>query len=70
MEWTAETLPAEDGYFDAAVASLVLCPVPDQAAALVECSRVLRSGGELRFYEHVLAEEPGLARIQRWVDLV
>lgn len=70
VEGTAETLPVEDGIFDAAVFSLVLCSVPDQATALAECSRVLRPGGELRFYEHVLAEEPGLARLQRRVDLV
>jgi len=70
VEGTAAALPSEDGAFDAAIASLVLCSVPDQAAALAECSRVLRTGGELRFYEHVLAEEPGLARLQRGVDLV
>ena len=40
---------------DAAVASLVLCSVPDQDRALAELRRVLRPGGELRFYEHVVA---------------
>ncbi len=70
VEGTAETLPVEDGSFDAVVFSLVLCSVPDQAAALAECSRVLRPGGEVCFYEHVLAEEAGLARLQRRVDLV
>ena len=39
---------------DAAVASLVLCSVPDQHRALAELHRVLRPGGELRFYEHVI----------------
>ena len=29
---------------------------------------MLRPGGELRFYEHVLAEETRLARIQRLSD--
>jgi ubiquinone/menaquinone biosynthesis C-methylase UbiE len=52
---TADRLPLEDGEFDAAVASLVLCSVPDQAGALAELRRVLRAGGELRFYEHVVA---------------
>lgn len=50
---TAERLPAEGGTFDAAVCSLVLCSVPDPDAALAELRRVLRPGGELRFYEHV-----------------
>jgi ubiquinone/menaquinone biosynthesis C-methylase UbiE len=34
--------------------SLVLCSVPDQQRALAELHRVLRPGGELRFYEHVI----------------
>ncbi len=51
----ADHLPLEDESVDAAVASLVLCSVPDQALALGELRRVLRAGGELRFYEHVIA---------------
>ena len=49
----AEELPFADGSLDAAVVSLVLCSVPDQGRALGEIRRVLRVGGELRFYEHV-----------------
>ena len=67
---TADALPAEDESFDVAVASLVLCSVPDQASALAEIRRVLRPGGELRFYEHVRAQEPRLARIQRRADII
>ncbi len=61
-------LPVEDGSCDAGVASLVLCSVPDQEEALGELRRVIRPGGELRFYEHVLSSDPGLARLQRSVD--
>jgi ubiquinone/menaquinone biosynthesis C-methylase UbiE len=50
----ADDLPLEDDSVDAAVASLVLCSVPDQHRALAELHRVLRPGGELRFYEHVI----------------
>jgi ubiquinone/menaquinone biosynthesis C-methylase UbiE len=65
---TAEALPAGDGEFDAAVASLVLCSVPDQQVALREIARVLRPGGELRFYEHVISNRPPTARVQRLLD--
>ncbi len=65
VDGLADALPAERGGFDAGVASLVLCTVPDPAAALAELHRVIRPGGELRFYEHVLAKQPGLARLQR-----
>jgi SAM-dependent methyltransferase len=68
VDGLADKLPAEDGAFDAAIASLVLCSVPDQATALAEIRRVLRPGGELRFYEHVRARTPRLARVQRAVD--
>ena len=36
--------------------------------ALAELFRVIRSGGELRFYEHVLAQAPVEARFQRFAD--
>jgi ubiquinone/menaquinone biosynthesis C-methylase UbiE len=55
LEGTADVLPLGEGEADAVVVSLVLCSVPDQAAALAEARRVLRPGGELRFYEHVIA---------------
>ena len=60
----AEELPFEDGQFDVAVSTLVLCGVEDQARALDEVRRVLKPGGELIFIEHVRSDEPGLARWQ------
>ena len=48
----------------------MLCSVPDQATALAELRRVVRPGGELRFYEHVLARHPRYARFQRLAGLV
>jgi SAM-dependent methyltransferase len=61
---TAEVLPAPDASFDAVVASLVLCTVADPDQALAEVRRVLRLGAMLRFYEHVRASDPRLARWQ------
>jgi ubiquinone/menaquinone biosynthesis C-methylase UbiE len=64
VDGTAEALPAQDTCFDTVVASLVLCTVVDLAGALAEIRRVLRPGGALRFYEHVRADAPHLARWQ------
>ncbi len=50
------------------MASLVLCTVPDPQRALIELHRVIRPGGELRFYEHVVAQRRGAALLQRFAD--
>lgn len=64
----AEELDLPDSSFDAAVASLVLCSVSDQRQALAELHRVLKPGGELRFFEHVRSPSPGKARLQAVAD--
>ncbi len=64
IEAPAERLPFEDSSFDTAVFTLVLCTVPDPAAALAEAARVLKPGGRLLFVEHVRAEDAGLAHWQ------
>ncbi|WND33516.1 methyltransferase domain-containing protein [Streptomyces sp. BB1-1-1] len=68
VDAAADRLPFPDAHFDAAVVSLVLCSVPEQTEALNEIMRVLRPGGQLRFFEHVRAESPGLRRAQRMLD--
>jgi SAM-dependent methyltransferase len=67
---TAEELPAEDGAFDAAVLMGVLCSVSDPAAALRELRRVLKPGGELRFWEHVRSGNAAFRVLQRATDAV
>jgi ubiquinone/menaquinone biosynthesis C-methylase UbiE len=67
----AGRLPLADSAFDAAVVSLVLCSVPDQPRALAEIRRVLKPGGELRFWEHVAAPKGSSRRAaQTAADLV
>jgi ubiquinone/menaquinone biosynthesis C-methylase UbiE len=68
VDGVADRLPADDGSIDAVVATLMLCSVPDQRRALAEIHRVLRPGGRLLFWEHVRADTPGLARVQRILD--
>jgi ubiquinone/menaquinone biosynthesis C-methylase UbiE len=60
----AEALPFPDVSFHTVVSTLVLCTVPDQAAALDEVRRVLRPGGRLLFIEHVRAA----GSMARWQD--
>jgi ubiquinone/menaquinone biosynthesis C-methylase UbiE len=64
----ADRLPGEAQSFDAGVCALVLCTVPDQRSALAELHRVIRPGGELRFYEHVIAHSRWESRFQRLAD--
>ncbi|WP_327247631.1 class I SAM-dependent methyltransferase [Streptomyces sp. NBC_01320] len=64
----AEALPVKSEAFDGAVASLVLCTVRNVERSLAEIERVLRPGGELRFFEHVRADDRAMATVQRALD--
>lgn len=64
VEAPAERLPFEDSSFDTVVFALVLCTIPDPAAALAEAARLLRPGGRALFLEHVRSRDPKLARWQ------
>jgi ubiquinone/menaquinone biosynthesis C-methylase UbiE len=66
----AESLPFADGAFDTVVASLVLCSVDDPGRVAREIRRVLRPGGELRFWEHVRSRARWAAALQRGVTPV
>jgi ubiquinone/menaquinone biosynthesis C-methylase UbiE len=68
VDGDADHLPGDDGSFDAGVVSLVLCTVPDPERALTELFRVIRPDGELRFFEHVVAQAYFGARLQRLAD--
>jgi ubiquinone/menaquinone biosynthesis C-methylase UbiE len=61
VEAGAESLPFADSSFDTAVFTLVLCTIPNPAAALAEAARVLRPGGKALFLEHVRSRNPRLA---------
>jgi ubiquinone/menaquinone biosynthesis C-methylase UbiE len=62
---SAEDLPVPNASVDTVVSTLVLCTVPDTAAALAEVARVLRPGGRFLFCEHVLSDSEVLAAVQQ-----
>ena len=68
VDAVADDLSFPDRSFDAVVTSLVRCSVPDQASALSELYRVLRPGGELRFYKHVRPRKRRTAALWRRLD--
>ena len=68
VDGVADELPLDDASVDAGVVSLVLCSVPDQARALAELRRVIKPGGELRFYEHVISNRESRRKFQRFAD--
>lgn len=63
----AHNLPFSDGVFDAAIITFALCTIPDPERALDEAHRVVRSGGTLRFLEHIRSPK---ARTARWQDRI
>jgi ubiquinone/menaquinone biosynthesis C-methylase UbiE len=68
VDGVAERLPAENDSVDAVVVAGLLCSLEAPLSVLAEIRRVLRPGGELRFYEHVIARNGRLAAFQRALD--
>lgn len=60
----ARAMPFADAEFDSVVAVLVFCTIPDPELAAAEVFRVLKPGGKLVFFEHVLAQRESVARWQ------
>jgi SAM-dependent methyltransferase len=52
-----QCLPFADQSFDAVVATLVFCSIPDPALALREVARVLRPGGAFHSIDHVRCDQ-------------
>jgi ubiquinone/menaquinone biosynthesis C-methylase UbiE len=65
---SAEALPVEAQRFDAAVVMGLLCSVTDPDLALRELTRVVRPGGELRFWEHVRSKNGAFRAFQGALD--
>jgi len=52
----AEALAFPDNTFDTVVTVCVFCTVPHPVAGLKECRRVLKPGGKLLMFEHVMSK--------------
>jgi len=63
-----QVLEIADASCDAAVCAFTLCTIPEPELALAELLRVVRPGGEVRFLEHGLADDPKVQRRQRRID--
>lgn len=61
----ADALTFPDANFDVVTTSLVLCTVPDPERALREMSRVCKPDGLIVVLEHVRAQNPLLAWLQK-----
>ena len=64
----AENLPCASESIDTVVSFLVLCTVLDPQKVLREIHRVMRPGGRLLFFEHVLSGQPVVARWQHRIN--
>jgi ubiquinone/menaquinone biosynthesis C-methylase UbiE len=65
-----DALLFDEATFDAAVVSLVLCSVPEPGHFLAEVRRVLKPGGQLRFFEHVRSSSPLIGVFQDMITPV
>ena len=68
LQCSAQDIPLADDSVDAVICTLVLCTVPNPAAALREVRRILKPGGVFVFLEHVAAPAGSwMGRIQTLV---
>ncbi len=64
----AQALPFPDESFDTVVCTLALCTIPDEGKAVQEARRVLRSGGQFVYLEHVRSPLLAVRAVQRVLD--
>ena len=63
-----EDLPFDNDSFDCVVTTLVLCMVKDYESVIKEVRRIIRPGGHFLFYEHVISQNAGMRRFQRYLN--
>lgn len=63
-----ENLEFRDSTFDTVISTCVFCSVPDPVKGLSEVYRVLKPGGKLMMYEHVLSENKILKPLMNFLN--
>ena len=63
-----QNLQLAEKSFDSVVATFVFCTVPDPAAGLAECARVLKPGGSLILLEHVGSRHYRLGKMMQYLN--
>jgi ubiquinone/menaquinone biosynthesis C-methylase UbiE len=63
-----EELPLESNSVDTVLVTYTLCTIFDIGRALEQMARVLKPGGELIFCEHGVAPDPGVRRVQNFIN--
>lgn len=64
----AQQLDFPAATFDAAVATLVFCSVPDPVLGLRELARVVKPGGQVLLLDHVRIDRPVVGRLMDWLN--
>jgi SAM-dependent methyltransferase len=65
-----EGVTVSDGPFDTVVVTYALCTIPRPVEVLRQARGLIAPGGRLLFTEHGLAPDPGVQRVQRWLNKV
>lgn len=70
LEANIEKTDFPDAYFDTVITSCVFCSVGDPVKGLKEVRRVLKPGGRLIMFEHVLSKNPLLKPMLYFMSLL
>ncbi len=65
---SAENLPFEKQSIDTIVSTYTMCTIPELAATMSECRRVLRKNGQLLFIEHGLSPDTSVSKVQNRIN--
>lgn len=68
IQGKAENLPFRPFSFDTVICFLVLCTVGNVTESIKQIKKVLKPGGKLLLFEHVLAKDESIAKWQNFLN--